>query len=134
MTIDEMIAVLTAHKEGKAIQATSRCNESGWFEIKNPSWDFSAMEYRIKPEKKIIPYETFEELYNDMEKHGGKFGMVRCAMIIRSFEKDYIYRINTLDPNHVIGINISGMMIDYKDFLTHFRWFDGSPCGKEVEK
>ena len=130
MTIDEMIEVLQAYKEGKAIQAVPLCDNSGWYDVKKPSWDFSAMEYRIKPEKKIIPYETFEELYKDMEEHGGKFGMIVAKTIGATWNLDAKYIITGFTDD---SIKINDKWINQRWLLNNFTWFDGSPCGKKVK-
>lgn len=49
MTIDEMIAVLTAAKEGKKIQS-KRNNRAEWYENTCPVWNFEGFDYRVKPE------------------------------------------------------------------------------------
>lgn len=50
MTIDEMIAVLQAVKEGKQIQVRVG-GESPFYDcLSSPVWDFAMFEYRIKPE------------------------------------------------------------------------------------
>lgn len=50
-TIDEMIAVLTAAKEGRKIQARHTDNPTDlWENIANPLWDFGSYDYRAKPE------------------------------------------------------------------------------------
>lgn len=47
MTPDEMIAVLEAFKEGKAIQGVSG---DRWFDIQGtPIWNFRNYSYRVKP-------------------------------------------------------------------------------------
>lgn len=48
MTHDEMIAVIQAHRDGKAIEYTY--GKHGWMSATTPSWDFSAYTYRVKPE------------------------------------------------------------------------------------
>lgn len=49
MTIDEMIAVLQAYKDCKAIQ--ERVRDCGsWWDMRRPQWDFHEYDYRIKPE------------------------------------------------------------------------------------
>lgn len=58
MTIDEMIEVLQAYKEGKTIQAREK-GYTDWFDTNYPFFDFDNLEYRIK-EQKIVPYETFD--------------------------------------------------------------------------
>ena len=51
-THDEMIVVIQAHKEGKAIQCNSLNNrvESGWLDDAAPCWAFNYLRYRVKPE------------------------------------------------------------------------------------
>ena len=44
-----MIAVITAHKEGKAIESYSHLF-GDWFACTNPAFDFGSHQYRIKPE------------------------------------------------------------------------------------
>jgi hypothetical protein len=50
MTIDEMIAVLQAAKEGKAIQARGMEYGASWVNAQTPSWSFAEYDYRVKPE------------------------------------------------------------------------------------
>lgn len=45
----EMIAVLEAHMQGKAIQF--RSGEADWKDVAKPAWNFLEYEYRIKPER-----------------------------------------------------------------------------------
>ena len=56
MTIDEMIAVLQAAKEGKTIQARriSDLPCLPWQTTDKPQWDFGSTEYRIVPEPRDI--------------------------------------------------------------------------------
>ena len=57
MTHDEMIAVIQAHRDGKAIQYRHKCSE--WSPAPQPNWNFSAYDYRIKPE----PLECWVNVY-----------------------------------------------------------------------
>ena len=59
MTHDEMIAVIQAHKEGKAIQCRPK-KTIKWSETKNPSWDFQSYDYRVAPTPTWRPF-TMEE-------------------------------------------------------------------------
>jgi len=53
MTHDEMIAVIAAHRDGKAVEA--RCRPTGgWISASVPCWDFYRSDYRIKPEPMVI--------------------------------------------------------------------------------
>ena len=52
MTIDEMIAILRAAKEGKAIEFR-RPGGGMWFSAE-PVWCFNKYEYRVKPEPRRL--------------------------------------------------------------------------------
>ncbi len=53
MTHDEMIAVIQAHKEGKAVQIRFRPEGKIWYDAPLPDWHFPAVDYRVKPEPKV---------------------------------------------------------------------------------
>lgn len=61
MTIDEMIAVLQAHKAGKTVQfLDSRSNdETSWSDLTTGIFNFGLHDYRIKPE----PREWWIHMY-----------------------------------------------------------------------
>lgn len=48
MTIDEMLVVLQAYKEGKEIQLKDFSH--AWTDFKEPCWDFASNHYVVKPE------------------------------------------------------------------------------------
>lgn len=50
MTHGEMIAVIAAHRDGKAIQFCSFDMGGEWRDADHPAWDFANYNYRIKPE------------------------------------------------------------------------------------
>lgn len=50
MTIDEMIAVLTAAKAGKQLQLRFATEPDSWDDCSKPCFDFSRFDYRVKPE------------------------------------------------------------------------------------
>ena len=54
MTHDEMIAVITHHKNGGKVEYMGRA-ENTWASVKgDPIWNFAAHDYRIKPEPMVI--------------------------------------------------------------------------------
>lgn len=63
MTIDEMIAVLQAAKEGKAIQWRHRgtSDQDWWNAPGNLGWNFDLHEYRVRPK----PREVFVTYRSD---------------------------------------------------------------------
>ena len=55
MNYDQMIAVLQAAKDGKAIQRLLKVpGASRWEDDLKPSWDFSCYDYRVKPEPRVF--------------------------------------------------------------------------------
>lgn len=57
MTHDEMISVITHHKNGGKVQHTDKNLKLIWRDIldgQEPSWDFSCVNYRIKPEPLVL--------------------------------------------------------------------------------
>ena len=57
MTHDEMIAVITHHKNGGKVQHTGKNYNLRWNDLpdgQEPSWDFSCVNYRIKPEPLVL--------------------------------------------------------------------------------
>jgi len=50
-TLDEMIAVMQAAKEGKTIECriSNAHALSHWYEEKNPWWNWKEFDYRVKP-------------------------------------------------------------------------------------
>ncbi len=69
MTDDQIIAVVTAHKEGKKIQIRRRSEDEmksdyGWKWGESINWDFRNLEYRVSP-KSSQPREWFFRVYED---------------------------------------------------------------------
>lgn len=55
--IDEMILVLKGFKEGKIIEVC--LGDGKWEKTKNPTFDFSTFNYRIKPWKKLFWHNIY---------------------------------------------------------------------------
>ncbi len=49
MTHDEIIAVVTAHRDGKKIEHRNR-DSTEWLPTESPAWNFRFYDYRIKSE------------------------------------------------------------------------------------
>jgi len=63
MTHDEMIAVLTHHKNGGNVQCKNKQVGSFWIDemhIESEGFDFRLFEYRAKPEPQVI-YADFDD-------------------------------------------------------------------------
>ena len=57
MTLDEMIAVLMAAKDGKVIQFRNVC---GWEDAEDVYWNFRVNEYRVKPEPEVVGFYAWK--------------------------------------------------------------------------
>lgn len=70
MNYDQMIAVLQAAKDGKAIQMRAKVNRLGgaWWDVADPFWDFSACDYRVKPEPRVFYAILGEDTYKFIDK------------------------------------------------------------------
>lgn len=72
-TIEKMIAVMQAFKDGKEIEfcdnSLSTCT---WYSTDAPSWDWYGCDYRVKQELKLKyrPYANADECFADVKKHG----------------------------------------------------------------
>lgn len=117
MTTSEMIAVMQAYVDGKAIEL-SKDGETweglGSFE---PSWDWSNFDYRVKPEPKYVPYDSVSEVDEDKW--------------VKSKYNGVLKRISALDANHN-SVYILGWY-DLKQLFELFTYKDGTPCGKLVK-
>lgn len=116
-----LLPILIAIENGETIEY--RVNNSKWITFvniagDNITWnlDGSKLEFRIKPEQKLVPF-TFE----DAESLIGK--------IIVSKDKSVYETINQLNINE---INCSGYCYEYQYLLNYFTFLDGSPCGKYI--
>lgn len=110
MTHLEMIEVIKAHSEGKKIQFWDEpFNE--WLDCSNPSWNFSTIKYRVKPEPKFRPYKDRDECWNDMLKHQ-PFGWVK----------------HKASGSYVFLSEISNSY-DFENLLKYYVYLDGSPLG-----
>ena len=122
--VKEILPILAAFADGKAIQ--SRCikgDASLWYDDEDPSFD-GDFEYRIKPVSKYRPFANAEECWQEMLEHQ-PFGWVKSTLF-----KDLalVNRVTTL------YVEINRDIIDYKDTLEKFTFTDGTPFGVKVEE
>jgi len=90
MTHDEMIAVLRAHKEGRAIQFRDAKDAGRWFDAGNYRWDFHHFEYRIKPEPRTIwvnEYDGAAMFSYDSEYDATKFATESTGRVAVKYQE-----------------------------------------------
>lgn len=117
MTDQEIIDIVTAHKEGKTIEYKRKgLDNIGWHVYcPNPMWDFRNFNYRVKEESKYRPYKNAKEFLNAQKEHGPNLEF-----------KDTFYM--PLDINNE-GVKVFWVEYKYKAILKDYTWQDGTPCG-----
>lgn len=119
-TIEEMIAVMQAAKEGKKIEVYDSLKQI-WIDAEHPCWDWDAEDYRVKPEPKYRPYANSEECFKDVRKHGGwiAYGGTQYRQITGIG--------HGCNPN-LVKINGCNWM-KFEELIQADWADDGSPCG-----
>ena len=119
-TIEEMIAVMTAYKNGKKIECKSNnmpCAD--WFTIEKPSWDWLCNDYRIKPDPLYKPYDSVSEVEKDKwlrkKKHTNSLSRIVSVSSI------------------LVSVYGEGWLT-VKELFEKYEYEDGSHCGKLVEE
>lgn len=118
MTDEEIIAVVTAHKEGKTIEFSLLGGEY-WTITTFPHWDFIRYNYRVKPEPHYRPFESAEEMMKAIKEHGDWV----------KHDND-IERVFSFDHK---SVNFTYSNILYSDAFKMYSFYDGTPFGVKEE-
>ena len=133
-TTKEMIEVMQAYESGEQIEfCYNDENIKVWENTDGePLWNWVDTDYRVKPKKKYVPFDTPEEFFAAQRKHGG------CLLI--SIE-------DGIRVAHDVSITLNGLVYehgedqwactylgDFEDLLLEdYKFEDGTPCGNEIE-
>ena len=117
----EYLPFVQALAEGKEIEVFNSDGE--WASIVNLNFNATPERYRIKPEKKIVPFT-----WDDRELFRGKWVVKKVDL---SIGKSKEYLITCITDNEV---HFGASEYTYTEFMNYFTFLDGSPCGKEVEE
>ena len=123
-TTKEMIEVMQAYDRGEKIET----GYGGvWVDIDMPEWSWGLRDYRVKPKKKYIPFDTPEEFLTAYRKHG------EFIENKESGEKMNAY----VDKNGIVILSTAlNCTYTFESLITLFgcyKFSDGTPCGKEVD-
>ena len=123
-TTKEMIEVMQAYDRGEQIECF---NDEEWKYVENPVWDWLNNNYRVKPKKKYIPFDTAEEFLAAQRVHGIHvyFGGCKYGTNINA-NGGIILSPSTYTLNVVIT--------DLENIFVECKFLDGTPCGKEVKE
>lgn len=92
--INDYITVLEGYLNGEEIECRMKGHNNSWSSIPNPTFDFSEMEYRIKPKKTHRPYTSGEEAFTEIQEHS---------------PSGWLYNTITMCYEHVICIASNGI-------------------------
>jgi len=124
----KLMPIIQALAEGKTIQVKFVGESDDHFrDVKEDNkidWFNPVYIYRIKQEPKYVPYESYEEIYEDIRKHGN--WVITGA---------YYHTISAIYED---GVRVSEypdepITTDFDSLLEDFVWADdGTPCGMFV--
>ena len=122
-TTKEKIEVMQAYERGEQIQ--TKCYSIDWIDIVSPNWDWINYDYRVKPKKTFVPFETAEEFLAAQRKHNKT---VRCKA------DNHLFRSFVNECGDIALVNAGGYSLNENigDIYGRYEFLDGTPCGKEV--
>ena len=124
-TTKEMIEVMQAYERGEKIECF---NDEQWKDVNNPVWDWLHNDYRVKPKKIYVTFDTADEFLTAQKEHGET---VRCKL---DNELYHVYINNRAEAVLVSHYGRTGsIMINIVNMYDKYEFSDGTPCGKEVE-
>lgn len=118
MTTKEMIAVMQAYEDGKAIEFKGKMESELNWQPCVPLWNWIDNDYRIKPETQYVPYDSVSEVEKDKW--------------VKRKDNGVLKRISALDANDN-SVCMYGWY-NLKQLFELFTYEDGTPCGKKVEE
>lgn len=62
----ELLPIIQAYSEGKTIEYLI---DGKWVKLKDPTFNYNASVYRVKPEQMYRPFQNVEECWEEMKKH-----------------------------------------------------------------
>ena len=98
-------SVTNGYCSGKAIQIRgSKSTMIGWIDEKEPSWSWETVDYRIKPQPKVVPF-SMEDMVPGMW----------CKPITR----EWFAAIQSFDK---LAITYANRVVTYDDLYNNFEW------------
>ena len=125
-TTKEMIEVMQAYERGEQIECFND-DYKQWKDVDSPIWDWLHNEYRVKPKKSYVPFDTPEEFLTEYRKHGEFIENKESGEKMNAYvDKNGIVILST-------ALNCTYTFESLGTLLGYYQFSDGTPCGKEVE-
>lgn len=119
-SIDEMLKILTAYKEGKRVEYRFKGNRI-WLYTQNPSWDWTMYEYRVNPESAATAKAELNTKIKSVKKTRRLTNReLSDLMATGNVEKCYPYNVNGRDITKVYRTH------------SYYRNKEDSPCAKSI--
>ena len=123
-TTKEIIEVMQAYDRGEQVQLLDI--DGNWLDKDNPSWNWAKCDYRVKPKKKYIPFDTAEEFLTAYRKHGEFIENKESGEKMNAYvDKNGIVILST-------ALNCTYTFESLGTLFGCYKFSDGTPCGKEV--
>lgn len=133
-TTKEMIEVMQAFERGEQIQCKALEGDIyGWDETKEPFWDWHNLDYRVKPKKKYVPFDTAEEFLEAQREHGDGLISIDDNGVVKAHDISISPDGSVYEHRENQWTSTCEYIGDIKDLLEDYKFADGTPCGKEVE-
>ena len=123
-TTKEMIEVMKAYLDGKQIEES--IDQKVWFTCE-PIWNWAKCDYRVKPNKMYVPFETAEEFLAAQRVHGININHIGASSKFLCFV-GCDNKVIIMDTLYKYKVNV-----DFRLLCDFYTFADGTLCGKEVE-
>lgn len=124
----ELLPIIQAFAEGKAVQTIDKNGE--WINCLYINFEFNSSpnSYRIKPEPKYRSFKDAEECWQEMQKHQ-PFGWLKHK------EEKENYLILKITDSRILMIDVCEEVtfFDYNETFKQYTFADGTPFGIKVE-
>lgn len=123
----KLLPFFEAYAEGKVNVEYKRKDTIDWMPMTSSTPWCLDYDYRVKAKPKYVPFESANEMYEAIRKHGA------WVHISTENYKD-IYAIHTIDNRGVlIGDDSYGVDHSFDEMANDYVWADdGTPCGKLI--
>ena len=134
-----MIEVMQAYLRGEIIEVHYLYDPKDyWIACGTPIWDWNNFNYRVKPKKSYVPFDTAEEFFAAQRAHGYRLISIDDGVLTDDISPRAHDISITLDGHvfeHIEGNWNSNCSYlgDLEDLFKDYKFIDGTPCGKEVE-
>ena len=126
-TTKEMIEVMQAFDRGEQIQVKTTNKKCDWEDVKEPYWQWNFCDYRVKPKKSYVPFDTAEEFLTAYRKHGEFIENKESGEKMNAYvDKNGIVILST-------ALNCTYTFESLGTLFGCYKFSDGTPCGKEIE-